>query len=139
MNESTNLSTRTGYFLVKSNTIALLTVSFMNTDQNTVNRRIPRFSFQRDCFLMIEEKAIEKMTKRANQAILILWLNSKTIDWSRTLIWASVESCQVQGKTEALAWLAPRGKIFKITDNSGQLVPTLLSKALRKHNKIRVL
>ena len=72
MNESTNLSTRTGYFLVKSNTIALLTVSFMNTDQNTVNRRIPRFSFQRDCFLMIEEKAIEKMTKRANQAILIL-------------------------------------------------------------------
>ena len=44
--------------------------------------------------------------------------------WSRAVIWASVELCQVEGQSEASPWLATRGNVFKIVDNSGQLVPT---------------
>ena len=44
------------------------------------------------------------------------------------LIWASLELYQVEGQPEAPPWLAMRGNIFKIFDNSGQLVPTSLSK-----------
>ena len=32
--------------------------------------------------------------------------------WSRVLIWASVELCEVEGQPEALPWLVPKGKIW---------------------------
>ena len=59
--------------------------------------------------------------------------------WSRALIWVSVELCQVEGQPEVPPWLAMRGNIFKIVGNSGQLVPTFLSKHWWKHKQIRVL
>lgn len=46
---------------------------------------------------------------------------------------------QVEDQPEALSWLVPWGKFFKDVDNSGQLVPTFLSKYRRKHKKSRVL
>ena len=39
-------------------------------------------------------------------------------------IWASIELCQVEGQPDAPPWFMLRGKILKIVDNSGQLVPT---------------
>ena len=57
--------------------------------------------------------------------------------WSRALIWALVELRQVIGQPKVPPWLAPRGKVFKIIDNSGQLVPTFLSKYW--HNSFFVL
>ena len=59
--------------------------------------------------------------------------------WSRALILASVELWQVKGQPEVAPWLAPTGKIFKIIDKSGQLIPTFLLKNWWKHKKIRVL
>ena len=44
--------------------------------------------------------------------------------WSRGLIWASVELCQVESQPKLPQWLLLRDKIFNIFDNSGQLVPT---------------
>ena len=48
--------------------------------------------------------------------------------WSRDLIWASVELCQVEGQPKAPPWSATRGNIIKIVDNSGQLAPTFFFK-----------
>ena len=59
-------------------------------------------------------------------------------DWSRALIWALVELCQVEGQPKVPPWLGVKGNIFKIVGNSGQLVPTLLSKYWWKHKQIRV-
>ena len=46
---------------------------------------------------------------------------------------------QFEDQPDALSWLVPWGKFFKDVDNSGQLVPTFLSKYRRKHKKSRVL
>ena len=59
--------------------------------------------------------------------------------WSRALILVSVELCRVKGQPEVAPWLALTGKIFKIIDKSGQLIPTFLSKNWWKHKKITVL
>ena len=59
-----------------------------------------------------------------NPKLLRLSVNNKNIlndtliyyirGWSRTLIWASVEPCQVEGQPEVPPWLAVRDKILKI-------------------------
>ena len=59
--------------------------------------------------------------------------------WSRALMWLSAELCQVKGHPELSPWLVPRSKIFKIVDNSGQLVPTFSSRYWQEHKKIIVL
>ena len=55
-----------------------------------------------------------------------MFLNScsDTLDLMIFDIWASIELCQVEGQPDAPPWFMLRGKILKIVDNSGQLVPT---------------
>ena len=59
--------------------------------------------------------------------------------WSRALIWASVEVFQVNDPPEVPPWFALKGKVFKIVDNSRQIVPTFSSKCWQKLKRSRVL
>ena len=89
-----------------------------------------------DLVLFINNGSINHKQQDPHQLNLC---GNPTRGWFRGLIWVLVELWQVEGQPEVPSWLASRSKIFKVINNSGQIVSTFLSKYWWKYKKIRVL